>query len=475
MSKSVRQPVKAPNQTLPKQAEDGHEHGAPAQQEASYGNAAASESLNGEQSASTPSLSLVAQQLGVDLSQYTVHTGAKEACEGAGAAAFVEGNQVFFADSSPSVELIAEELSHLAQLDGGTGGSAVDHDGAERQAKDAASAIAAGEQASALGGAPKGTYRNAAPESAMGTIRAASNTIRAQWTSIFNNMQIGINNFETNSNIPSVPDTAGTEVWKYARDEFIKFGLGKAGGLGVVAEHIIGAGNAAQQANANLTTWNGEVSLANFVSNMRDAGSILSTTSETYFNGDGSVGFQSMLSSYNRISEEGQAEWLRQLTTEAQAFNVADVSSSAFETLLYTAWINKNEGTDRTDPLHPVRTGALRVEYDIEGRSISLKSASLRVPGATGILPRLEQLSPISNLAEAPCQKEVWLNDIERNWETLWMGRTRARAFSLYGADNGLVQPGTFGSDLLDSPMAQDALGGDLRQLRIRWSDVTAG
>lgn len=60
---------------------------------------------------------------GQNLSKIRIHTGkeAQEAAKQLGAKAFVDGNDIYFARSSPKPELIATECSHVLQQKSGKG------------------------------------------------------------------------------------------------------------------------------------------------------------------------------------------------------------------------------------------------------------------------------------------------------------------------------------------------------------------
>ena len=112
-----------------------------------------------------PYLSQMSAAFGTDFSSVSSHTGQGDALSGMGASAAAQGETVAFADSSPSKQTVAHELTHVVQSRQGGGGvqgdSGLSRPGsaAEREASAVASRVASGGSAGSIGEVAGGIHR----------------------------------------------------------------------------------------------------------------------------------------------------------------------------------------------------------------------------------------------------------------------------------------------------------------------------
>lgn len=97
-------------------------------------------------SAPLPFLAELEASFGTSLRHLRVVLGQKAILEGVGAKALTRGDTLVFAETSPSLELVAEEVAHALQRPAGNGAKAWSNnaDGSEVRAKDAARKVAQG-------------------------------------------------------------------------------------------------------------------------------------------------------------------------------------------------------------------------------------------------------------------------------------------------------------------------------------------
>jgi hypothetical protein len=106
------------------------------------------------------------QAFGQDFSGVSAHTGQSEALSGIGARAAARGEAVAFSESSPSVETVAHELTHVVQArEGGggvqgEGGLSSPGEAAEVEASAVAARVARGEPAGAISAPAGGVLRD---------------------------------------------------------------------------------------------------------------------------------------------------------------------------------------------------------------------------------------------------------------------------------------------------------------------------
>lgn len=98
-------------------------------------------------SAPLPFLAELEASFGTSLRHLKVVLGQKSILAGLGAKALTRGDTLVFAETSPSLELVAEEVAHALQRPAGTGAKAWSNnaDGSEVRAKDAARKVAQGQ------------------------------------------------------------------------------------------------------------------------------------------------------------------------------------------------------------------------------------------------------------------------------------------------------------------------------------------
>jgi hypothetical protein len=112
-----------------------------------------------------------------------------------------------------------------------------------------------------------------------------------------------------------------------------------------------------------------------------------------------------------------------------------------------------------------------KVWEDRSSSRITLDSAKLSCPGATGLLHELQIAATIGSVGHLPVRKEVWL----REWDEDWLDEEIAAAFSLFDDDNSPLEGGTFSGDLLTSRMGQEYIDGSLSNLPLQWRQITEG